>query len=98
MISKANYVEANKVDGATTKTSTLVLQILAILGNEASPKVLIQFMKALTTYFDQAPRTYAILRTILKYVMSEIKIGRPSVEFPMERNDGIEVQYPIVEI
>jgi hypothetical protein len=78
-------VEASKVDGATSKAPTLVLQLTAIIGTKASPKVLIQFMKALTTYFDQTPGTFAISRIYIKYVMTEISSGRPAVEIPMER-------------
>jgi hypothetical protein len=80
-------MEANRIEGVTSKAPQLVLQASAIIGNKASPKVLIQFMKAMTTYFDQTPGTYSILRNYLKYVMSEISSGRPSIEVPMERND-----------
>ena len=80
-------MEATRIEGVTSKAPQLVLQANAIIGDKASPKVLLQFMKALTTYFDQTPGTFSILRNYLKYVMSEISSGRPSIEVPMERND-----------
>ena len=83
----ADSIEANKVDGIATKNPVLVLQLSAILGDKASPKVLIQFRKALTSYFDKTRGTYAILRIIIKYVCSKITSGKPSVEFPMERDN-----------
>ena len=66
----ADSMEANKIGGIAVKTPTLVLQVSAIVGNKPSPKVLIQFMKALTTYFDHTPRTFAVLHIILKYAMA----------------------------
>ena len=90
-------MEANKVDVIATKNPVLVLQLSAILGDKTSPKVLIQFRKALATYFDKTPGTYAILRIILKYVCSEISSGKPSVEFPMER-DNYVTDLPFSEV
>jgi hypothetical protein len=57
-VTTADSMEANRIEGVTSKAPQLVLQANAIIGDKASPKVLIQLMKAMTTYFDQTPGTF----------------------------------------
>ena len=68
------------------KSPVLVLQKNALIGTTKSPKVLLVFVKALNTFFDLNPGKYALLRTTLKYLSTEIQRGRTTVEFPMARN------------
>jgi hypothetical protein len=53
-------MEAIKIKRSSVKAPilNLVLQHAAIVGAKSSPEVLLQLMKAMTTYFDQTPGTY----------------------------------------
>ena len=56
----ADSMEAIKIKRSSVKAPilNLVLQHAAIVGAKSSPEVLLQLMKAMTTYFDQTPGTY----------------------------------------
>ena len=82
----ADAIAEAKVDGLATKAPGLVLNHTALAALKSNPKALLGLSRALTTYFDQYPGTFAVLRIILKFVIDEINSGKTDVEVPMDCN------------
>ena len=64
-VKTADSFDSNKDSGSMRKSLVLVLRKNAIIGANKSPKVLLVFMEALNTFFDQNPGKYALLRNRL---------------------------------
>ena len=60
----ADSISEAKVDGVTSKPPALVLNHTALASLKPNPKTLLGLTKALTTHFDQYPRTFSALRIV----------------------------------
>eukprot|EP01052_Picozoa_sp_SAG31_P029048 SAG31_NODE_2857_length_4991_cov_51.196443_1_plen_153_part_00 len=75
-----------KLNSTQRDTGKLVINITAVMGN-CNPKVLIDIMKAFTSYFDQNPGSYSITRALLIYIHAEFLSNNVTIAFPMQSND-----------
>ena len=81
----SNITAYDKIKSDQTKSPKLVLNLSALMSN-CNPKVLIGFTRALTTYFDQLPGSYSLIRIFVAYINTEFLSNNMSIAFPMNSN------------